>query len=409
MYLLRFLEAASTLTTNGDAGPVGVEYRLACSGEFYNRRVETFDWRKSDITRVLLREPFELFVASQPFDSYPQELCMRLKLAVVTEQGKNVTRTLLPDEDIVEDLCSVLTLLSRRLVSQVCKTRQSFSEEPALSALGSFGSEFPAPILPLRHIAAWNQRPITVLTSMKGQKVIHNNPPPVGVDPTALSEFLLKLPNLPELAGNIVYASRLYKTALELIETRPDIAYLLLISTVESLAKVAFTDYDPGESSKLATPQANAVQQRAKDFGLDDDQAKQLGIDACKGNPWLKRKFKRFLEDFISAEELAVKDTVFLVPDSFCAVPGELPKTFGKIYDARSANLHQAVPFPNSVGVGMGTSIPWQQLPTDWPFVRPDIPPVAWFERTVSHAINRFLAKKGVVKAKPFTDYATSA
>ena len=88
MYLLRFLEAASTLTANSDAGPVGVEYRLACSGEFYNRRVETFDWRKSDITRVLLRGPFELFVASQPFDSYPQELCMRLNLAVVTEQGR---------------------------------------------------------------------------------------------------------------------------------------------------------------------------------------------------------------------------------------------------------------------------------------------------------------------------------
>lgn len=409
MYLLRFLEAALTRTTNSDAGSVGVEYRLACSGEFYNRRVETFDWRKSDITRVLLRGPFELFVASQPFDSYPQELCVRLKPAVVTEQGKNVTRTLLPDEDIVEDLCSLLTLLSRRLVSSVCKTRQSSDDGPDLSALGSFGSEFPTPILPLQHIAAWKQRPITVLTSMKEQKVIHNNPPPVGVDPNALSEFLLNLPSLPKLATNIVYASRLYKTALELIEARPEIAYLLLISTVESLADVAFTDYDPGESVKLATQEAIAVQKRAKNFGLDDDQAKQLGLDACKGNRWLKRKFKRFLEDFISPEELTGKDPVFLVPESLCPTIEEFSKTFGRIYDARSVNLHQAWPFPNSVGIGTSTSIPWRQLPLNWPFERRDIPPVAWFERTVSHAMHRFLAEKGGVTAKPFTDYATTA
>jgi hypothetical protein len=39
-----------------------VEYRLACSGVLYNRRVITADWRKSDASRILLREPVELFV-----------------------------------------------------------------------------------------------------------------------------------------------------------------------------------------------------------------------------------------------------------------------------------------------------------------------------------------------------------
>jgi hypothetical protein len=67
MYLLKFLEKAQNRPTG-----VEVEYRLACSGEFYNRLVETYDWRKSDVTRVLLREPFLVFVTSQPFDSYPK-------------------------------------------------------------------------------------------------------------------------------------------------------------------------------------------------------------------------------------------------------------------------------------------------------------------------------------------------
>jgi hypothetical protein len=52
------------------AKSVEVEYRLACSGELYNRNVLTADWRKSDVTRILLRTPFELFVASQPFAHY---------------------------------------------------------------------------------------------------------------------------------------------------------------------------------------------------------------------------------------------------------------------------------------------------------------------------------------------------
>ena len=83
MYLLKFLEEARSRSAG-----VNVEYRLACSGEFYNRKVLTHDWRKSDVTRILLEQPFPIFVASQPFDSYPQELCVRLTLNTVTEEPR---------------------------------------------------------------------------------------------------------------------------------------------------------------------------------------------------------------------------------------------------------------------------------------------------------------------------------
>jgi hypothetical protein len=127
MYLLKFLQEAQSRS-----GGVDVEYRLACSGEFYNRRVETFDWRKSDVTRILLDQPFSIFVASRPFDSYPQELCVRLTLNTVTEEGgapnMRGIRTFLPDDDVVEDLCAVLSLVSRRLVSTVTKTREKHDD-----------------------------------------------------------------------------------------------------------------------------------------------------------------------------------------------------------------------------------------------------------------------------------------
>src|ERR1035441_143442 len=81
MYLLDFLNGSkfsgaeiSILRTTT------VEYRLAGSGEFFNRTVIASDWRKSDVTRMLLRAPFELFVVSMPFDAYPQELALRFSV-----------------------------------------------------------------------------------------------------------------------------------------------------------------------------------------------------------------------------------------------------------------------------------------------------------------------------------------
>jgi hypothetical protein len=121
MYFVKFLQ-----TPDHQAGGDQVEYRLVCSGEFFNRTVLTYDWRKSDATRILLEEPFSLLVASRPFDTYPQELCLRLTVAEVTEQATHGTSTssliFLPDDDIVEDICAILSLLSRRLISPVVKT-----------------------------------------------------------------------------------------------------------------------------------------------------------------------------------------------------------------------------------------------------------------------------------------------
>lgn len=182
MYLLEFLEKASNQTNKPGGDTVGVEYRLACSGELYNRRVQTFDWRKSDATRLLLKTPLELFVASQPFSAYPQELCARLTLGYVTEkkadQSASSTSIFLPDEDVIEDLCSILSLLSRRLIAPVGKTRVRYRDEDP--PLGSYTLDVPMPILSFPRFAVWNRRPLSVLTSMEGQRVVDNTRRPWG-------------------------------------------------------------------------------------------------------------------------------------------------------------------------------------------------------------------------------------
>src|SRR5271166_6580374 len=141
MYLLKFLQKA-----HEQPAGVNVEYRIACSGELYNRNVKTFDWRKSDATRVLLQQPFQIFVVSRPFDTYPQELSARVTLDFVTEASDATliksSTTFLPDTDVIEDLCAVLTLLSRRLISPVAKTREIHNDPDAARW---YQSEIPMP------------------------------------------------------------------------------------------------------------------------------------------------------------------------------------------------------------------------------------------------------------------------
>lgn len=402
MFLLKFLSR-----NPGDTGPISVEYRLACSGQLCNRRVLTLgDDRKSDASRILLKGPLELFVVAHPFDAYPQELCLRLSLDYVTElhgafESGTSRITLLPDEDIVEDFCSILTLLSRRLVSPIVKVQERHADHGshAYDALGSYGLECPTPILNPSEAPVWKRRPLTIVTSSEGQKIVNNNPPLVGVDPGALSEFLIQFPNVPK-ADQVVYAARLYRTALETIEVRPDIAYLLLVSAVETLADVAFKDWEPTEFEKLEAkaPLTSCAQQ----MRLTAEQTKQLVLADCKSEKWATKKFKKFLLDFTPLDQLEVDDRVFIVPSFLCPAKDAIPKTLGLIYKARSDNVHVGSPFPRSIRIGTTAALGIRDLPPNWPFGgRPDIPPVTWFERVVWLASSQFVLQESGIKSIP--------
>jgi hypothetical protein len=123
----------------------------------------------------------------------------------------------------------------------------------------------------------------------------------VGVDPQALAKFLMDLPSSPN-SQDIVHAARLYKSALELIDDRPGTAYLALVSVVESLASVALNEFEPDETEKVKFHAP--VEKRAREFGLCDEQAKALALEACKGQSWLKRKFVKFCVDYCGAERI---------------------------------------------------------------------------------------------------------
>jgi hypothetical protein len=129
--------------------------------------------------------------------------------------------------------------VSRRLITPVGKIRERHST--GIDGLGSYGEDVPIPIMAHSKVAIWKRRPATIITTVHQQNFILNDPPPVGVDDGALATLFKTLPTI-EHAENIVNAARLYRTALELIDSRPDIAYQLLISIIETLADVALAD-----------------------------------------------------------------------------------------------------------------------------------------------------------------------
>jgi hypothetical protein len=189
---------------------------------------------------------------------------------------------------------------------------------------------------------------------------------------------------------------------LELIEYRPDITYQLLISAVETMAGVALQNYEPGEAEKLNAKRG--VLKEARKWGLDEEQAKGLALEACRGITWLRQKFKKFILDNVSSEEVSGEDPVFPWWSFLCPAPENFEKVLSQIYDARSGNLHRGYPFPPWIGLGTSPTADPRNVPIR--HLAPDeVPPVTWFERVASAAARRFLTAKCSVGPEPFADF----
>jgi hypothetical protein len=76
-----------------------------------------------DVCRSLLRGRIVLYVVSQPTDSYPQELALRVPATLVTEEQPagaklpRVSKMFSPHREIADDLAALLTVLLRRLIT----------------------------------------------------------------------------------------------------------------------------------------------------------------------------------------------------------------------------------------------------------------------------------------------------
>ena len=394
MYFLEYLKDLKLNKSSNNY--VNVEYRLLCSGEIYNEKVVTMDWRKSDATRLLLTSPFELTVVSQPFNDYPQELALQFKVQGVTEKKGNVHFGYVPDDEIAQDIASLLTLLCRRLITVAAKVRESRPSIPN-DYPGVF-KDWPVAFISSLKLTSWKHKPSTAIYGSKGlEEIIDYNPPPRPINPAYLENLFLALPRL-EQAERIVLGARRYALALELIEKQPDFSYQSLISGVETVAGGVLGSYKPNETEMIKFKRP--VYELALKSGLSEEQAGKLAIAACQGVSWTKQKFIKFLSNYVT-DELWTKDDVFVDMDYLMPKKDRLESALSQIYNIRSKGLHTGEHYPISATVGTSPLMP-AKIMLELGNSKNPFPPVTWFERVVNISLRTFL-ERSVQSSAPFT------
>lgn len=380
MHILDFLKSAREGVGRDNEDSIRVEYRLVCSGTLFPDNFMG-DWSRSDVARILLRHPVELLVASRPYDNYPQELVVRFVVSGVTETEGNSSLSYHPDQEIASDIAALLTLLCRRLVTVSAKVREQYhdSKIPAILA------DYPIPAVTTVKVSYWTPRPIHFLYSLDGVQARSYHPNPQAFNPIEIGEILLALPQL-NVASAVIRAARLYALAMELIESQPEICYQLFISAAETMARVALEGWEPDTEGKIAS-QSALVSYATKTEKLSKDVAERLAVEACKGNPWSRRKFKKFLLDHLNREAIASQDDLFIVPEFFCPKEADIEKALDEVYGTRSGATHAGHAYPASAIIGPSDRLPVKAIiHQQHPF-----PPIGWFERVVNSAICGFL------------------
>lgn len=383
MYVLEYLRDPKCEKNPKDS--LTSQYRLLCSGTIYRDVIG--DPFKSEVARILLDEPLMLFVASRPFDDYPLEMVLELTVPQVeeVEQVRSVQtiHTFHPDDEVAKDIAALLSLICRRLITVAGKASEQHSDY--LHPL--FGPRpFPMPLATSMSRICWRPHPFSILTSLEGQKIRDYNPRPKALNPGRLTALLTGLPPL-EYAKSIVASCRLYALALELIHERPDISYQLLISSVETMANAALASFQPSDDVKV--DHKNAVYKLAVSIGLEEKVARQLTIEACKGEYWATKKFKKFLMDNVADSVWTEQDELFhQMSNDILPKREDFEQILGKIYKARSKATHVGQPFPITASYTGGPTI---NVRAANKFYSDDgaFPPVVWFERIVQSALLR--------------------
>lgn len=245
----------------------------------------------------------------------------------------------------------------------------------------------------------WARKPATVVYGRQGvERIADYNPPPLGVDPVKLAELLNRLAS-SEAAGALVLSARLYAQALRQLEHEVDLAYQSLVSCVETIANQALSEYLPPDSEMIAIQRS--IIEKAINFGLEQDKAEAIAIEACSGMSWISRKFTKFLVDN-AGDSIWEKDDLFHPLEFLLPKRGELERVIRSVYQARSGSTHAGRAYPGTASVGFGGTLPRSVL-LDIDILDPEakVPPAVWFERLVYLAITNFIGSSGTAPGRP--------
>jgi hypothetical protein len=210
------------------------------------------------------------------------------------------------------------------------------------------------------------------------------------IDLAQLPQSLAKVRALPEdLHEPFLLSCRLYQESLDLLDERPEVAYLLLVSAVEVfVARLGLRTREedlPKETLILLDLVADAsVRKKLVDRFLELDRG-------------IQRNFVRFMMSHVTQEfwEASPKCS----PAEGRVESSELEDLLNRVYNQRSLMVHVGQPFPPNIEnspksvAEIDRSIEVTALGRRW--AQSDfLPYVRFFERLVQHVLTTFLDQK---------------
>jgi hypothetical protein len=252
------------------------------------------------------------------------------------------------------------------------------------------------------------------------------------IDPNEIYLLLKNLQGMDrQIAQQYVLSLRLYHSAIEMMYSEPEFAYLFLVMSLESIASAIYSDLKPDDTNEGRTDLDQYLDSSypgwRKYCDISTLEKKKRVVDMLLTKAYLnRRKFREFVfknlpDTFWSVtEDDAKPDYLYEIITAGSFVMGKrdirhsdktiqelekidrtsLKDTLDRIYSARSEFVHEGVRFPMSIVMGHFRRIPWAAVnelfdkrftdsTSDEVFL--DVPPLLTFERMVSSSLVGFL------------------
>ncbi|MFQ5813775.1 MAG: hypothetical protein ACE5I2_11415 [Anaerolineae bacterium] len=191
-------------------------------------------------------------------------------------------------------------------------------------------------------------------------------------------------------------AARLYHLALPLIYRDETLAYVCLVSAIESLL------HDYGLDGIKLENWDEKVAQLVQGAVSDPEQYRAIERVLLTPPRLIKQRFKKFVIEHLSDEFWDDPTRPSRMALRFKGA-AQVEKYVGRIYDARSSTLHKGAPFPptvpglnDEVPVGLGKSVGGKK---EWK-EKELLPSVRAFERLVHHVLKEYLQRESALGYK---------
>lgn len=216
----------------------------------------------------------------------------------------------------------------------------------------------------------------------------------------AMVRWLRRLAAAPVVGEAFIAAVRLFASAIEVMRTRPDVAYVLLVSSVEAMALVTLDRWQPPAAVRRQTREPMLKEARRQ--GLTASATRRLVDASLKGNDWLRRKFVEYLLRGTAGSSVPHPASPLEMP-----APADYETVFGSIYEARSKSVHSGKDMPVTIDAMMdgwltvraSQELLGRALDGRW---RPgEVPSVAWFANVVRVAHERWVLTKLHLRVPP--------